>query len=141
MFVPSLLETDRVCLACDDDGDLIVPLRFLAGVDACVQGARVRMRMFKGEWFWNQDVGIPYKEMKGVVTPDEAIIGAKFNRRKVDAIYRAAILRTPAIVEVKKLELDLDGRTRKLDVTWEARTQFGDTPVDNLVIATTGGLS
>ena len=44
----ALLATDPVCLLVDDDGDVVVPMRFAAGVQAVKQGIRTRILMYRG---------------------------------------------------------------------------------------------
>lgn len=131
------LESDPVTLATDESGDLIVPLRFATGLDAVVQGARVRMQLIRGEWFLDLDAGVPWME-NDAVTETAAILGQKFNRSRVTTALRTAILSTPGVKEVLSLQVEFNGTTRAVTVTWSARAAFGDTPTDTLVISVEG---
>lgn len=120
-----MLATDPACLALDDDGDVVVPLRWLRGVEAVAQGVRQRLLLFRGEWFLNLLAGIPYYQ---------ELLGKKFDRARAQAIFRDAILATPGVDSLVSMSVEFVGRTRTLTVTWSARTAFGDTPVDTLAI-------
>ena len=128
-----LLINDPVDLLLDADNDIVVTddLQFSRGLTAVAQGIRVRMQLFKGEWFLNLDAGIPYLERPGV-TSDEAIIGGKFNELRARAVFRKAILSTPGVLGIEKLDIKFTTSTRKLSVTCIARTVFGDTDPDTL---------
>lgn len=135
----ALLLTDEIDWKLDATGDIPASgdLEFTTGVNAVVQGARIRLRQIAGEWFLNLDQGVRYFERDGVLARD-AIMGQKFDRAKALREFRRALLGdaslgvvgVPAIVELTKLECDFVSSTRTLTVTWQARTEFGDTPVD-----------
>jgi hypothetical protein len=133
--VPALLETDPVCLARTADGDIDVPLRWARGLEAVVLGVTTRMRMVRGEWFQDRDAGVPWLP-NDVVAADRAILGGKFNRARVDADLRAAIMSTPGVVEVLAMDIAFDGATRALTVAWKARAAWGDTAADTLTLGT-----
>jgi len=128
MSLPLPLENDPQDILMDDDGDIVLDeqgLHFVSGLQAVVQGARIRMGMFAEEWFLNLDIGIPYYE---------EIMFENYDEPTARAEFIAAILDVPGIVEVISLTLALDS-TRTLTVTWQARTLFGDTPQDTLALA------
>ena len=124
----TILETDPQDVLMDDDGDVVLDeqgLHFVSGIPAVVQAARIRMGMFAEEWFLNLGIGIPYYTEIMFENYDEGTARAEF---------LAAILDVPAVVEVTFLQLVLDS-SRTLTVTWQARTLFGDTPQDTIVLA------
>lgn len=132
----ALLATQPIGLRLTEDGDLYrgsSRMEMIAGLDGVVQAVRVRLLLCKGEWFANLDVGIPYLERDNV-TAAEALLGQHFNRAKADAAFRAAILRTPGIVEVRSLVIEFDASTRTMSVTWSALCEFGETPEDTLEV-------
>ena len=59
------LETDPICLALEENGDVVIPMRYLAGLDAVVQGVVTRLRMIRGELRWDLSIGVPYFERDG----------------------------------------------------------------------------
>lgn len=138
----SLLITDEIDIRLDPvsgdipaTGDLVMT----TGIEAVVQGARIRLQMIAGEWFLNRALGVGYFERPGV-SAARAILGQKFNRGKTLREFREALLGNasssgvPGIVALTRLEVTFDGPTRTLTVTWQARCAFGDTPPDTLTI-------
>lgn len=121
------LVTDPICLKLDADGDVVVPLQFVRGADAVRQGIDSRLRLIKGEVFWDVDNGTEWFE-NDYVTADAAIMGQPFNDEKVRAIVRKRILATPnTLASSLVIVLSYDSSTRTLDIEWEVGTTFGDT--------------
>lgn len=121
------LEADPIRLAVDDDRDLIIPLRHARGSEAVKQGIDARLRLVKGEVFWNVDAGVPWYE-NDYVTADEAIMGQVFDDAKARAALREAILDTPNTdASTLVLTLDYTNSTRTLVVEWQVDTIYGDT--------------
>lgn len=82
------------------------------------QRIRIRLRTFLGDWFLDEDLGIPYLQ---------EIIGQKrrFAVERASALLRAEILDTPGVLEIVLFTLDFDAATRTLTVTFQATTIFG----------------
>lgn len=129
-----VLETDPIDFALTtgaDGGDIEIPIRFSSGLDGVVQAVRIRLALFRGEWFLNLDSGIPYLARDGV-DESEALLGEVFDERRALTVFRAAILDTPGVVAVNDLTAVFDSATREMTITWSAKTVFGDTPLDTL---------
>jgi hypothetical protein len=124
------LATDAVRLAYTTAGDVEVPLRFAAGVEAVAQGCRDRVLAVKGEWFRDLDLGVRWRE-NDRVEASRAILGQRFNARKARSEIRAALLADPteAVTEVLSIDVAFDGATRTMDVRWQVRCAFADTAV------------
>lgn len=103
-------------LALDDDGDLAVPLRYITGREAIAQSLRVRLAMFRGEWFADLDFGLPYFQ---------EILGKKFVAPRIVAAFRDLIIATPGVAEIADLTATFSSRTRTLTVRWQVRTIYG----------------
>lgn len=136
----ALLATDAVTLKYTSGGLLDVAAMctaaaFDSGVTAVVTGVRQRMALIRGEWFLDQDAGVPWFERDGVDAA-VAIFGAPFDEAVIRGALLAAVLDTPGVVEVTRLSIAYDGETRHVTVTWQARTSFGDTPIDSLKLGT-----
>jgi hypothetical protein len=112
------LANEPIDFKLDADGDLVVPIQFVSGLEAVAQGIRVRLKLFRGEWFLNLDEGVPYFE---------DLLGRKFDRARAREIIRTELLKSPGVVEITSLTADFDGQTRALSVDWAVRTEFGDT--------------
>lgn len=118
----ALLEADPVDILLDEDGDIVLDengLHFVSGLDGIVQAVRYRLSLFRGEWFLNLDVGVPWYD---------EIIGEHFDEALVRRRVAEAINDVEGIVEITELTAKYDNKTRTISVTWAARTLFGDTP-------------
>lgn len=131
-----MLETDPVTIALvDGDWSFSNGLVLLAaGLDAVVIGAETRMRLVYGEWILNRRVGVRWFA-NDLVPPVSAILGERYNEVRLRSELRGAILRTPSIVEILRLQTVFDVATRTATVTWSARSEFGDTDLNVLEIA------
>lgn len=100
----------------DEDGDLLIH-RFATGVVAVQQSIRCRLQAFRGEWFLNLNLGLPYLQ---------EIIGRKSpNLIAIRALYRQVIEETPGVRELLELRLALSA-DRVLTVTFKVNTDFGE---------------
>lgn len=93
-------------LAVGEDGDLELPPRLVAGVDAIVQRLRIRLRFWHGAWFLDTKQGIPYIESVLVRAPDLAL---------VESLFRRVILGTLGISAIKEFTMALEGRRLSID--------------------------
>jgi len=103
----------------DDDLDLTgEQLSIVDGDDAIVQHLLIRLRMFKGEWFLDTRVGVPYYDSILIKNPDLVVIRS---------IFRNAILSTPGIANLDALTTAFDAASRKLTVEFTAIKEDGGT--------------
>lgn len=103
----------------DDDLDITNEQMYIVeGDDAIVQHLLVRLRFFKGEWFLNPLLGMPYYDTVLVKNPDLVAIRG---------IFREAILTTPGILSIDSLNMSLDTPTRTLTVEFTALKDDGGT--------------
>lgn len=129
-----MLSTDAVARRLTSDGDLDISAgrsTFVAGVAGVAAGVRARLELIRGEWFWDRTRGLPTIE-NDYVRPRDALLGQAFDEAKARKAFAAAILDTPAVTRLLRLEIAWNGSTRKATVTWQARCTFGDTPVSVL---------
>lgn len=78
-------------LALDNQNDIGVEnsdLKQIAGVDVVKQRLLIRLRLFYGEWLYDEDAGIPY--WRDVLTSAP-------KSRMVEAVFRREILAAPEI--------------------------------------------
>lgn len=131
MSTPLPLENDPQDVALDVDGDILIDakgLHFVSGIPAIVQAVRIRLLMFFKEWFLNQGVGIPYFEE--LIGDASKVPGVEDRAR---AVFAGAILSVPGVTQVLQLQVKVNGE-RSMTVTWQARCQFGDTPVTEVEV-------
>jgi hypothetical protein len=102
--------------ALTSSGDLEITrgrLRVVTGTEAIAQRLRVRLRLFRSDWFLDTLAGVPYHDY---VLRKRSSPGV---RREV---FRRAIASMPGVREIVSLDVQLDQRARTLTVTCEVRT-------------------
>jgi hypothetical protein len=104
-----------------EKGDLVL----VTGRDAIAQHLSIRLRTFLGEWFLDRRVGMPYFEQILVKDP---------NLAAVKALYRRAILTTPGVTDLKRLELTADAVNRSLTVSFLAETKDGPVELEEEMV-------
>lgn len=102
-----------------DDLDLTTgTLRLVEGKDGIAQSIKIRLRTFRGEWFLDRRIGVPYHE---------EIFSGRLRKNLVDSIFRSAILKTPGIVDVMSYVSTFVKSTRAYSVAFSAQTSDGET--------------
>lgn len=102
------------------DGDLEIQgntIPLVSGKDAIAQDVLRRLAMFKGEWFRDTRIGVPYYESILVKNPSLPV---------VRTIYTEAILETPGVSSLSNLTVTFTDATRSLAISFEIRTIDGD---------------
>jgi len=89
----------------------------ISGVEAVAQDISVRLQLFKGEWFRDTRIGIPYYEK---------ILGEKPRIGVIKSIFQQAILAVPGMISISDLQLEYTGSERKLTVTFYGVCESGD---------------
>lgn len=85
--------------------------------EGILQHLRCRFQFFLGEWFLDRREGIPF--FREIFTKNPSLI-------VVRSIYDQIIAGTPGIDAVTRLDLDLDARTRTLEVDFAAVLDSGE---------------
>jgi hypothetical protein len=101
--------------ALNGDGDLEVTrgrLRVVTGTEALAQRLRVRLKLFRGDWFLNVLEGVPYHDFVLRKRTSPAV------RREV---FRRAIATMRGVRQIVSLEVELDRVARKLRVSGEVK--------------------
>lgn len=109
-FLPAELALDP------DTWDVAIPIRILKGPLAVVQRIKVRFRFFLGEWFLDQNQGIPYYQNILVKNPDIVLISG---------IFRQVLSGTPGVKSVDTFTARLVRAARELDCDFQARLDDG----------------
>lgn len=81
------------------------------------QAIGVRLKFVLGEWFLDQDLGIPYFESIFVKAP---------GIDRIKAIFRQAILDTPGVGELTSLEVSYSASTRNFVLTFACTSDEGE---------------
>lgn len=92
----------------------------VTGNTAIAQHVKIRLGMFKNDWFLDRRVGIPYYEQI-------LIKGAQDNI--IRDIFRSVISDTPGIDEIESLSLDYTGATRTMAISFVASVTDSEEPL------------
>ena len=79
------------------------------------QSLEIRLKMFYGEWFSNNTLGVPYYEI---------LLGQKSNITLVLGVLQSEIEREPSVQNVTSIDARLDNRRAYID--FKATTTTGD---------------
>lgn len=101
-------------------GDLVVDrdVYFTTGPAAVVQGIRLRLLAFLGEWFLDLDHGVPWFQ---------DILGRKYDAARMRALVRAAIVAAPGVDELVALAISFEPAPRRVSISFDVRTTYGVT--------------
>lgn len=108
-------------LALDDDGDLLIgpdgDLMITSGIDSIKSDLEARLSFWRGEWFLDASVGVPYYQQ---------ILGAKApHLPAIEATFREVVIQTPGVESLESMSLSFNAASRQLSVTFRASTIFG----------------
>lgn len=106
-------------LKINDSGDLDLTgggASLVSGNDETIQNVKIRLRFFRGEWFLDNRLGVPYFSDILRKRPDLQL--AEFD-------LLAAITGTPGIAQVTALSLDWSRSARSLRADFAALTDSG----------------
>lgn len=92
---------------CPTTGDL---------VDVVIQRLYIRLRTFLGEWFLNEEYGIPWLER---------ILGQKTQKSTVDMILQGEILKETGVQQVIEFKSTLDNPLRVYSCSFRVRINGG----------------
>ena len=114
----------------DSNGDLDFSVgggpTLVAGVAGVAQLCRMSMLMFRGEWFLERTIGIPYYA-NDYVAATVALLEQKYDAGKVSSAYTLELLKVPGVAKVTSMSISFNNTTRVLSVAFEVLTTFGDT--------------
>jgi len=99
----------------DTTGDLLVSNFGIStttdAVASLVQRLKIKLQLFKGEWFLNLNAGVPYFQEIFVKGVDQAYI---------DTIFRAIITNTTDVKSLQQYSSTFDRTTRSFSFTFTA---------------------
>jgi hypothetical protein len=83
------------------------------------QQIEVRLRTFKGEWFLNQNLGIPFFTQILTKTRD---------KNRADTIFQNEVLKLSEVIKIDQFESNIDRRTREYTITnLSVKVESGET--------------
>ncbi len=100
----------------DSNGDLYIsPKGDIVLKNSVAQKIRIKLLWLEGEWKWNREEGLPYRESLFVKNPDIDYFAG---------IVRQKIFEVEEIIEVKEVAIDFDKKTRGAVIRYVALTDF-----------------
>lgn len=100
-------------------GDLDISngeIYLVTGKQAILQNIIQRLRTFYGEWFLDNEVGLPYYQEVLVKNPDQS---------KIDALFINKILGTPGVTQLSTYSFSPNTTTRILSISFKCDTTDG----------------
>lgn len=113
-------------LKIDENGDLIVErygLKRITNLEQTAQRIRTRLNMFRGEYFLDENIGMPWFE---------SILRKNPRADTVKSVFKQTILTTPSVLELKDFSIT-DGNIRNLQVQFKVTAEEGDI-VENIEV-------
>jgi len=107
------------------NGDLVITPTQL---DAIQQHIVQRIRIFLGEWFLDNTIGLPYFQQILVKNPNQSVI---------DSLFASQILSTPGVTLLNSYSFRVDFVNRTLNISFSALTTSGTVNYQGLI--STGG--
>ena len=120
-------ETDLLDLALDADGDLdftSTDVKTIVGADGVKQLLEIALQTFQGEWFFDEEIGVPYFQ---------DLLGQKFSESKFRAGIRSQVLATPFVTEIVRFEVLHNNSTRETFASLKVKSRFGDVELESAV--------
>ena len=104
-------------IALDPKGDLYIsPQGDIALTDSVAQKIRIRLLWLAGEWCWDKEEGLPYREELFVKNPDTD----SFARQ-----IRETIFEIEGVIGVQDVSVFVDVQTRKASIRYIVLTEKG----------------
>lgn len=98
------------------DNDLVVTTE---RSESLAQRLKVKLLTFRGEWFLDDRVGIPYFQ---------SIFGKNRSKESVDAIFKQAIISEPEVESLIEYQSTLDSTYRVFSLSFKIKSVDEDEP-------------
>ena len=109
-------------LKLSETGDLAIEsnrLVLVDGVDEIRQNWLIAVRTIKGEWFLDQEIGVPYVQVPGI-TVGNVVTDKAISRRELQQLIADASRRVPGVLQVNLVTIgEIDLATRKVAIQVE----------------------
>lgn len=117
----AILSTEPIDVRLTASGDIEVDpingVQFSYGLEGVGWLVSVNLKLFQGEWLFDEEAGMPYFQ---------SILGEKFDANALRDAATKVILGTPYVTGIRTLEVSFDNTIRKASLSGQAITEFGD---------------
>lgn len=110
--------------------DLVIErgdIALVEGIDAIRQDVSTRLQFFKGEWFLDTRIGVPYYQSILIKNP---------NFTQVRFLLQQTVTTTPGVNTIDRFDMSFDSTKRSLSVDFSASTTEGQLIFDQELILT-----
>lgn len=131
-----MLITDPIDFLLGSDGDLVFQngdVVLSNGVEGIAQNIAIDLSIAIGEYFENREEGIPYFD-NDLVPESQAILGGKFNAERIRAAFRQRLSSSFGVQDIIFTSVSFDSASRKITVSFNVQTIFGETGSQEVVI-------
>lgn len=84
------------------------------------QKLRIKLLTFMGEWYLNEEEGIPYYQ---------SIFGKNRAKETIDNIFKVAILEEPDVISLMEFRSSIDVKRRVYRMDFKVRSENDDEPI------------
>lgn len=102
-------------------GDIDKNAHLVTGAEAIRQRILLKLSIWKGEWFLDSDVGMPYVD---------EILGKRGALDLLRRMVKKKVEETPGVIQVTKITVNMSAAYRNASVYVEFDTKFGRLSVD-----------
>lgn len=88
--------------------------------ESLAQRLKVKLLTFRGEWFLNDTLGIPYYQ---------SIFRAGVSKATVDTIFLRAISSEPEVIQVLDFDSSMDNTNRIYSLSFKVRSENDPNPI------------
>lgn len=100
-----------------ENGELLIVEDTDGNPEQIVQNLRTRLLFFRGEWFLDTSVGLPYFTDIMVKSP---------NIPHIEAVIKLEILEVSGVLEITQFDLNFDIAARKMTINFAVSTMYGN---------------
>jgi hypothetical protein len=112
----------------DENGDYAIN-SFIEDGPATVQAVYSKLKLWRGEWFLNGNLGVPYME---------SILGKPRKLHDIERTIKRIILSVEGVSRLTSFTIRLDRNTRHLTISYSARTIYDEDIGDVLGVSASG---
>jgi len=119
-------------IALDADGDVDVvnnSIYLNDGLEAIRQHMQIRFQLFLGEWFLDEEAGVPWFRDVLIKNPSFVV---------VQEILKTVVLDTPGVIELLAFDFSYDAKVREANLSFQALTTDGFIDFNQIVEVSNG---
>lgn len=96
-------------------------LFLVKGQDLMKQRLVQSLKFFLGEWYLDETAGVPYFQEILKKAPDRVI---------VESAFKAAIMKTPGVIELTVFNITYDNPIRNVYISFKVKTVYGQVSIE-----------